>query len=90
MKAATKLAKLTLIIKGHKKEIPCYVFRYTERGQDIPDFPLGGNTVTIKKIVDGERIETVYLPLYCGFDIETTNVIEEDKKQRICITGNLP
>ena len=51
-----------------------------ERAQDIPDFPLGGNTVTIKKIVDGERIETVYLPLYCGFDIETTNVIEEDKK----------
>lgn len=80
MKAATKLAKLTLIVKGHKKEIPCYVFRYTERGQDIPDFPLGGNTVTIKKIVGGERIETVYLPLYCGFDIETTNVIEEDKK----------
>lgn len=75
-----KQVKLTLIVKGHKKEIPCYVFRYTERGQDIPDFPLGGNTVTIKKIVDGERIETVYLPLYCGFDIETTNVIEEDKK----------
>lgn len=80
MKAATKQVKLTLIVKGHKKEIPCYVFRYTERGQDIPDFPLGGNTVTIKKIVDGERTETVYLPLYCGFDIETTNVIEEDKK----------
>ena len=75
-----KQVKLTLIVKGHKKEIPCYVFRYTERAQDIPDFPLGGNTVTIKKIVDGERIETVYLPLYCGFDIETTNVIEEDKK----------
>lgn len=75
-----KQAKLTLIVKGHKKEIPCYIFRYTERAQDIPDFPLGGNTATIKKIVDGERIETVYLPLYCGFDIETTNVIEEDKK----------
>lgn len=75
-----KQAKLTLIVKGNKKEIPCYIFRYTERGQDIPDFPLGGNTVTIKKIVDGERIETVYLPLYCGFDIETTNVIEGDKK----------
>ena len=75
-----KQVKLTLIVKGHKKEIPCYVFRYTERAQDIPDFPLGGNTVTIKKIVDGERIETVYLPLYYGFDIETTNVIEEDKK----------
>lgn len=80
MKAAIKQVKLTLIVKGHKKEIPCYVFRYTERAQDIPDFPLGGNTITIKKIVDGERIETVYLPLYCGFDIETTNVIEEDKK----------
>jgi len=80
LKAAIKQVKLTLIVKGYKKEVPCYVFRYTECGQDIPDFPLGGNTVTIKKIVNGERIETVYLPLYCGFDIETTNVIEEDKK----------
>ena len=77
---ATKQIELNLIIKGQRYKVPCYVYRYTERAQDIPDFPLGGDPVSIKKIVDGERQESLYLPLYCGFDIETTNVITEDSK----------
>ena len=80
MNQATKTVKLNLIIKGQRYEVPCYVYRYTERAQDIPDFPLGGDPVSIKKIVNGERQESLYLPLYCGFDIETTNVITEDSK----------
>ena len=80
LKTAIKEIKLTLQIKGEKKEVPCYVYEYTQRAQELPQFPLGGNTVTIKKIVDGQRIEYEYLPLYCGFDIETTNVITEESK----------
>lgn len=67
-------------VKGQDCKVPCYVYRYTERAQDIPDFPLGGDPVCIKKIVNGEREESYYLPLYCGFDIETTNVITEESK----------
>lgn len=74
------MVELTLIIKGQKCNVPCYVYEYTRRAQDIPDFPLGGDTVRIKKIVNGERQEYEYLPLYAGFDIETTNVIEGDSK----------
>lgn len=80
LKTAIKEIKLTLQIKGEKKEVPCYVYEYTQRAQELPQFPLGGNTVTIKKIVDGQRIDYEYLPLYCGFDIETTNVITEESK----------
>lgn len=80
LKTAIKEIKLTLQIKGEKKEVPCYVYEYTQRCQELPQFPLGGNTVTIKKIVDGQRIEFKYLPIYSGFDIETTNVITDDSK----------
>ena len=80
LKTAIKEIKLTLQIKGEKKEVPCYVYEYTQRCQELPQFPLGGNTVTIKKIVDGQRIEFEYLPIYSGFDIETTNVITDDSK----------
>lgn len=80
LKTAIKEIKLTLQIKGEKKEVPCYVYEYTQRCQELPQFPLGGNTVTIKKIVDGQRIEFEYLPIYSGFDIETTNVITDESK----------
>ena len=80
LKTAIKEIKLTLQIKGEKKEVPCYVYEYTQRCQELPQFPLGGNTVTIKKIVDGQRIEFEYLPIFSGFDIETTNVITDDSK----------
>lgn len=69
-----------MIIKGQRQEIDCFVYRYTDIGQELPDFPLGGDPVSIKKIVNGERQESLYLPLYCGFDIETTNIITEDSK----------
>ena len=62
------------------KEVPCYVIEYTKRGQELPQFPLGGNTISIKKIVNGNRIIYDYLPLYSGFDIETTNVITDKYK----------
>lgn len=80
MKQAIKEVKLTLQISGKKKEIPCYVIEYTSRYQDIPELPLGGKPVTIKKIVNGEIVSFDYLPLYCGFDIETTNVITDTSK----------
>lgn len=80
LKTAIKEIKLTLQIKGEKKEVPCYVYEYTQRAQELPQFPLGGNTVTIKKIVDGQRIEFEYLPIFSGFDIETTNVITDESK----------
>ena len=57
LKTAIKEIKLTLQIKGEKKEVPCYVYEYTQRCQELPQFPLGGNTVTIKKIVDCQLIE---------------------------------
>lgn len=78
MKEAIKTVELTLIVKGQKCKLPCYVYRYT--GQDLPELPLGGDPVSIKKIVNGERQESWYLPLYAGFDIETTNVVTEDSK----------
>ena len=77
---AIQTVKLNLIIKGQRQEIDCFVYRYTDIGQELPDFPLGGDPVSIKKIVNGERQESLYLPLYCGFDIETTNIITEDSK----------
>lgn len=78
MKEAIKTVELTLIVKGQKCKVPCYVYRYS--GQDLPELPLGGDPVSIKKIVNGERQESWYLPLYAGFDIETTNVVTEDSK----------
>ena len=80
MRQAIKQIKLSLLINGEKKEVPCYVIEYTKRGQELPQFPLGGNTVSIKKIVNGNRIIYDYLPLYSGFDIETTNVITDKYK----------
>ena len=80
LKTAMKQVKLTLVVKGEKKEVPCYVIEYSQIGQMLPQFPLGGNPVTIKKIVDGKVMEYEYLPLYCGFDIETTNVITDNSK----------
>ena len=56
------------------------MIEYTSRYRYIPELPLGGKPVTIKKIVNGERVSFDYLPLYCGFDIETTNVITDTSK----------
>ena len=78
MKEAIKTVELTLIVKGQKCKVPCYVYRYS--GQDLPELPLGGDPVSIKKIVNGERQESWYLPLYAGFDIETTNVVTKESK----------
>lgn len=80
LKQAMKTVKLRLWIKGEQKDIDCHAIEYTKISQDIPPFPLGGNPVSIKKIIDGIRQEYLYLPLYCGFDIETTNVITEESK----------
>lgn len=46
-------------------------------GQHI-DFPLGGNPISVKRIVNKEAIKISYLPIYAGFDIETTNVVFPD------------
>lgn len=78
-KAVTKEVELTLIIKGEKKVVKAGVINY-QIGMQLPDLPRGGDPVTIRKIINEEVVKYDYLPLYCSFDIETTNIITEESK----------
>ena len=60
--------------------ISCYICRF-KQGDHYPDLPEADRVISIKTIKeDGEKEILQYLPIYAGFDIETTNVIDGDDK----------
>lgn len=73
----TEAVKLKL---HNGNEIPAYIIHY-KAGQRFPDLPPAGRVISIKTVNDiGEKEVLHYLPIYAGFDIETTNVIDGDTK----------
>lgn len=76
-KLDTKKVELRL----HKGQmIPCYVLHY-DINQSFPELPVPARAIGIKTITDeGKKKVLHYLPIYAGFDIETTNVIDGDEK----------
>ena len=56
-----------------------YIYHW-EVGSPVPPMPKYKRSISIKKWTDGECRKIKILPLYVGFDIETTNVIEGEEK----------
>lgn len=80
LKADMKRVKLTLLHKGEQIEIECPVIHW-QIGSTLDWLPHGGEPVTIKKFINEVKYEYSYLPIFAGFDIETTNIITDKIKQ---------
>lgn len=67
------------IVHLQQADVPAQVIWYDSGSVKIPT---GGRIVKIYcgKDEEGNRIEKEYIPLYMGFDIETTNIVTEDHK----------
>lgn len=63
------------VIHLKQKDVQAQVIRYVD--QDIK-IPTGGRIVKVYcgKDEDGNKIQKEYIPLYMGFDIETTNIVK--------------
>ena len=67
------------IVHLQQADVPAQVIWYDSGSVKIPT---GGRIIKIYcgKDEDGNRIEKEYIPIYMGFDIETTNIVSSDHK----------
>ena len=63
-----------------EKDVPAEVVHF--RQGDKIKVPTGGRIIPVHcgRDYDGEKVEKQYIPIYMGFDIETTNIVRGDYK----------
>lgn len=80
---ATNL-KTTPLVTKLLKDVPCetpYIVIDIDENTTDYDFPEPvGDCYSVEKYINGQKVFYTYLPIFGGFDIETTNLIDDNKR----------